>query len=105
MIRAQVAGIDIGSERHWVCARGLEGSGREIADFGATTAELVRMAEWLKERKIESVAMESRGVYWIAPHEVVEKDFEVLLVDTRQLASVLARNKKMDQSDWQSVRR
>src|SRR5215470_11990914 len=88
IVRAKVAGIDIGSERHWVCAPGLEGSGREVADFGATKEELVRKADWLKERKIESVAMESTGVYWIAPHEVLEKDFEVLLVDTRQLARV-----------------
>jgi transposase len=105
MIRAQVAGIDIGSERHWVCAPGLEGSGREVADFGATTAELVRMAEWLKERKMESVAMESTGVYWIAPHEVLEKDFEVLLVDTRQLARVPGRNKKTDPSDCEWIQR
>jgi len=105
IVRAQVAGIDIGSERHWVCALGLEGSGREIADFGATTPELVRMAEWLKERKIKSVAMESTGVYWIAPHEVLEKDFEVLLVDTRQLARVPGRNKKTDPSDCEWIQR
>ena len=105
MIRAQVAGIDIGSERHWVCARGLEGSGREVENFGATTAELVRMAEWLKERKVESVAMESTGVYWIAPHEVLEKDCEVLLVDTRQLARVPGRNKKTDPSDCEWIQR
>ena len=57
IVRAKVAGMDIGSERHWVCAPGLEGCGREVADFGATTPELVRMAEWLKERKVESVAI------------------------------------------------
>src|SRR5437899_4907152 len=56
IVRAKVAGIDIGSERHWVCAPGLEGSGREVADFGATTPELVRMAEWLKERKVVAFA-------------------------------------------------
>src|SRR6266849_3139223 len=105
IVRAQVAGIDIGSERHWVCAPGLEGSGREVADFGATTPELVRMAEWLKERKIESVAMESTGVYWIAPHEVLEKNCEVLLVDTRQLARVPGRNKKTDPSDCEWIQR
>ena len=105
IVRAQVAGIDIGSERHWVCAPGLEGSGREVADFGATTPELVQMAEWLKERKIESVAMESTGVYWIAPHEVLEKNFEVLLVDTRQLARVPGRNKKTDPSDCEWIQR
>ena len=72
IIRRQVAGMDIGSERHWVCAPTVEGSGREVADFGATTPELIRMAKWLKERNVESVAMESTGVYWIAPHEVLE---------------------------------
>jgi transposase len=105
VVRAKVVGIDLGSERHWVCAPGLEGGGREVADFGATTPELVRMAEWLKERKIESVAMESTGVYWIAPHEVLEKDFEVLLVDTRQLARVPGRNKKTDPSDCEWIQR
>src|SRR5208337_4379387 len=70
VIRRNVAGIDLGSERHWVCAPTPDGSGREIANFGATTAELIRLGEWLKARQVESVAMESTGVYWIAPHEV-----------------------------------
>src|SRR5208283_397980 len=85
VVRAQVGGIDLGSQRHWVCAPGLGGRGREIADFGATTPELQRMLEWLKVRQAESVAMESTGVYWIAPQEVLEAGgLEVLLVDTRQ---------------------
>ena len=60
VVRHKVAGIDLGSERHWVCAPTGEGSGRDVADFGATTCELIRMAKWLNARKIESVAMESR---------------------------------------------
>ena len=71
VIRRNVAGVDLGSERHWVCAPTQVGSGREIASFGATTLELLRLAEWLKARQVESVAMESTGVYWIAPHEVL----------------------------------
>jgi len=62
-IRPQVAGIDIGSERHFVCAPALDGEGREVIVFGATTPELYAMYEWLKVRKVESVAMESTGVY------------------------------------------
>jgi transposase len=97
VVRHKVAGIDLGSERHWVCAPMVDGSGREVADFGATTPELIRMAQWLKARKVESVAMESTGVYWIAPHEVLEAEgLEVMLVDTRQLARVPGRNKKSD---------
>jgi transposase len=106
MIRRNVAGIDLGSERHWVCAPTLDGSGREIASFGATTPELIRMAEWLKARHVESVAMESTGIYWIAPHEVLEAQaLQVLLVDTRQLARVPGRDKKSDPSDCEWIQR
>ena len=106
VVRHRVAGIDLGSERHWVCAPTVEGSGREVADFGGTTSELIRMAKWLKERKVESVAMESTGVYWIAPHEVLEAEgLEVMLVDTRQLARVPGRDKKSDPSDCEWIQR
>jgi len=106
VIRPNVAGIDLGSERHWACAPTLDGSGREIASFGATTPELIRMAEWLKARKVESVAMESTGVYWIAPHEVMEaQGLQVLLVDTRQLARVPGRDKKTDPTDCEWIQR
>jgi transposase len=106
VLRQRVAGIDLGSERHWVCAPTIEGNGREVADFGGTTCELVRMAKWLKERKVESVAMESTGVYWIAPHEVLEAEgLEVVLVDTRQLARVPGRDQKSDPSDCEWIQR
>ena len=106
VIRASVAGIDLGSERHWVCAPTLDRSAREVASFGATTAELLRMAEWLKARQVDSVAMESTGVYWIAPHEVLEgQGLQVLLVDTRQLARVPGRDKKTDPTDCEWIQR
>src|ERR1039458_7196695 len=106
VIRRNVAGIDLGSERHWVCAPTRDGSGREIASFGATTAELLRLAGWLKARQVESVAMESTGVYWIAPHEVLEAQaLQVLLVDTRQLARVPGRDKESDPSDCEWIQR
>jgi transposase len=106
IVRQQVAGIDLGSERHGVCAPSVDGTLREVADFGATTPELIRMAKWLKERSVESVAMESTGVYWIAPHEVLEAEgFELLLVDTRQLARVPGRDKKTDRLDCEWIQR
>lgn len=106
VLRQEVAGIDLGSERHWVCAPGLDGEGREVKDFGATTSELMRMGEWLKARAVKSVAMESTGVYWIAPHEVLEaQGFEVLLADTRQLSRVPGRNHKSDPTDCEWLQR
>lgn len=105
VLRPRVAGIDLGSETHWVCAPKVDGAGREVAKFGATTPELERMAAWMKERKVESVALESTGVYWIAPHEVLEKQgFEMVLVNTRELARVPGR-KKTDRVDCQWIQR
>ena len=65
VVQPNVAGIDLGSETHWVCAPAMDGIGREVEQFGGTTPELERMVAWLKERSVESVAMESTGVYWI----------------------------------------
>jgi transposase len=105
VIRPKVAGIDLGSNEHWVCAPCVTGSGREVEVFRATTPELERMAAWLKEREVESVAMESTGVYWIAPHELLERHgLEVVLVNTRELARVPGR-KKTDRVDCKWIQR
>jgi len=105
VVRPNVAGIDLGSKVHWVCAPKKDGTGRDVEQFGATTPELERMAVWLKERKVESVAMESTGVYWIPPHEVLERHgLEVVLVETRHLGRVPGR-KKTDRVDCKWTQR
>jgi transposase len=105
VVRGDAAGIDLGSEIHWVCAPKASSAGREVATFGATTPELERMAAWLRDRKVKTVAMESTGIYWIAPHEVLEAHgFELLLVNTRDLARVPGR-KKTDRVDCKWIQR
>ncbi len=70
-INPYVAGIDIGSRSHFVAAPvptdindDLEICVREFSSF---TPDLEALADWLKDCKVTSVAMESTGVYWI-PH-------------------------------------
>jgi transposase len=105
VLRPKVAGIDVGSTSHWVCGPTTDGTGREVEQFGATTPELEKLAAWLKQRKVESVAMESTGVYWIPPHEVLERHgLEVVLVCTRELAQVPGR-KKTDRIDCKWIQR
>src|SRR5260370_26365502 len=97
VIRRGVAGIDLGSKQHWVCAPTEDGAGREITDFGSTTSELLGMAKWLKDRKVESIAMESTGVYWIAPYEVLEAaGLGIMLVETRPIAQGPRRGQKTE---------
>ena len=105
VLRPNVAGMDVGSTSHWVCATAADGSAREVEEFGATTPELEKLAQWLKQRNVESVAMESTGVYWIPPHELLERHgFEVLLVSTREFMRVPGR-KKTDLVDCKWIQR
>jgi transposase len=105
VLRRNVAGIDVGSSSHWVCAPTVDGTAREVEQFGATTPELEKLAQWLQQRKVESVAMESTGVYWIPLHEVLERHgLEAVLVNTRELAHVPGR-KKTDRIDCKWVQR
>lgn len=101
VIRRDVAGVDLGSREHYVCAPAGDGQGREVEGFGATTAELYRLVAWLKARGVRSVAMESTGVYWIPVYEVLEsQELEVVLVNTRALKSVPGRKTDVLDCQW-----
>ena len=98
-IRPLVAGIDIGSQSHYVCAPVDDGT--EVRVFGSTTAELVELADWLQQLAVESVAMESTGVYWIPLFELLDsRGMEVQLVDTRQLSRVPGRKTDVLDCQW-----
>src|ERR1700682_120218 len=64
-IQANVAGIDIGSREMYVCGPTSEGTDREMKVFATTTEGIQICAQWLLQRHVQSVAMESTGVYWI----------------------------------------
>lgn len=105
VLRVNVAGIDVGSDEHWVCAPARTGAGREVERFAATTRGVEQMAAWLKDRRVVSVALESTGVYWIVPHEILEREgFEVVLVDTRAVGRVPGRPKS-DRRDCEWIQR
>ena len=64
-IRRAVAGIDLGSREHWVCAPAGPDGALRVRTFMTTTGQLHALAEWLLEHGVESVAMESTHVYWV----------------------------------------
>jgi len=72
VIRPAVAAVDVGSQEHFVCAPGAGAGQTEVRVFGAVTAQLEAMADWLASRGVESVALESTGVYWIALYDLLE---------------------------------
>ena len=100
-VNLKAAGIDVGASSHFVAVS--EGrSEQPVREFEAYTAELYRMADWLVECGVETVAMESTGVYWIALFGVLEeRGLEVLLVDPRRLKSVPGRKTDVLDCQWQ----
>jgi hypothetical protein len=101
VLRREVAGADLGSREHYVCAPTLQGDGRDVESIGSITAELYRMADWLKARGVKSVTMESTGVYWISVYEVLEsRGFDVVLVNARALLSVPGRKTDVLDCQW-----
>ena len=98
------AGIDIGASSHWVAVpRHLaEQAGCEpVREFGAMTDDLNALAEWLIECGVDTVALESTGVYWIPVYEVLEqRGLKVWLVDARQMKYVPGRKSDVQDCQW-----
>jgi len=97
-INRDVAGIDIGSEEHFVSVPPNRAE-QPVRTFGCFTPDLHEMAKWLKACDILSVVMESTGIYWVPVYRVLEQyGFKILLVDGHATKRVAAR-KKSDVQD------
>ena len=100
-IQPNAAGIDLGSREHWVAGPPREDEMPNVECFGTTTPELLRLADWLKEQGVETVAMESTGVYWIPLFEILDsRGFEVVLANARQISNVPGRKTDMIDCQW-----
>ena len=61
LLEPNAAGIDIGHREHW-CAVPPDRCAQPVRAFGTFTEDLEKMADWLEECGIKTVAMESTGV-------------------------------------------
>jgi transposase len=94
------AGIDIGSASHFVAVPG-DRDEQPVREFASFTGELERLADWLEACGVDSVAMESTGVYWIALYELLEaRGFTVLLVNARHVKNVPGRKSDVLDCQW-----
>lgn len=99
-LNPNAAGIDIGAESHFVAVPPGRDQ-RSVREFGAFTSDLYHLAEWLKTCRVETVAMESTGVYWIPLFQVLEEQgFEVILVDPHRLKTVPGRKTDVVDCQW-----
>jgi transposase len=99
-VNANAAGIDVGAMSHFVAVP-ADRDPESVREFGPFTGDLYRLAEWLTACRIETVALESTGVYWIPLFQVLEeRGFEVKLVDARQLKRVPGRKSDVLDCQW-----
>ena len=99
-LNLSAAGIDVGATSHFVAVP-ADRAEPPVREFAAFTADLYRLAEWLAECGVETVVMESTGVYWIPLFGVLEeRGFQVMLVDPRRIKNVPGRKTDVLDCQW-----
>ena len=91
VVHPDAAGIDVGNESHYVAVR-PDRDPEPVRRFACFTADLNRMAEWLRSCGVKTIAMQSTGVYWIPLYDILEeRGFEVFLVNARHTKNLPGR--------------
>jgi transposase len=99
-IHPAAAGIDVGATFH-VVAVPRERADQPVRSFRSFTGDLHRLADWLHEVRVTTVAMESTGVYWIPVFEILEaRGLEVILVNARDVKNVPGRKSDVNDAQW-----
>jgi len=99
-IRSNAAGIDIASQMHYVAVPD-DRDHEPVKEFGSFTRDLHAIAHWLKKCRINTVAMESTGIYWIQLYLILEEyGFDVFLVNARHIKNVSGRKSDVLDCQW-----
>jgi transposase len=100
ILEPNAAGIDIGAREIFVAVP-PDRDADPVRIFSTFTEDLERMAEWLVSCGITTVAMESTGVYWIPPYDVLERHgLKPCLVDARGMKNVPGRRTDWHECQW-----
>ena len=95
-----VCGIDMHKSMAMACVLGSPNDPNhyEIREFGTFLADITSLGEWLASCKVELVAMESTGVYWMPTHaKLVEMGFTVLVINAAHFK--ILKGRKTDVED------
>jgi len=103
VVYGRCCGIDIHKRIAVACVIVSEKKGRTrkvIRTFGTMTDDLLALADWLASEGVTHVAMESTGVYWKAPFNLLEGQFEVLLANAQHIKTVPGRKTDVKDAEW-----
>ena len=92
-------GIDVHKKLIVACLR--KGNKHEIREFGATTKELLNLAEWLTTNECKMVAMESTASYWKPLYNILESsDLNAMVVNAKHMKAVPGRKTDVKDAEW-----
>jgi len=95
------AGLDVHKDTIVACVRCVSVPlHQEVRSFGATTTELLALADWLAEHDCTHVAMEATGVYWKPVWHVLEAEFELVLANAAHIRNVPGRKTDVNDAMW-----
>ena len=103
VVHPHAAGVDIGATEHFVCVPedAVAAGQSPVRSFSAFTEDLDKLVEWLQECKVQTVALESTGVYWIPLCQKLEAaGLEVVLANARHLRQVPGRKTDVKDCQW-----
>ncbi len=97
------AGLDVHKETVVACVRRVRANGKvqkETRTFGTMTKQLLELADWLSAQQVTYVAMESTGVYWKPIWNLLEDQFQILLVNAQHVKQVPGRKTDVKDAEW-----
>lgn len=97
VVNPNAAGIDVGDTIHAVAVP-KDRDQQSVRTFGSMSSDLEEIVRWLKICGIDTIALESTGVYWKPLFNLLSlHGFEVYLVNAQHVRNVTGR--KPDQND------
>jgi transposase len=100
VIEPNAAGVDVGATQIFVAVP-ADRDPESIRSFDTFTVDLERLADWLQQCRIQTVAMESTGVYWIPLFQILEKrNIDVRLVNAHHVKNVPGRKTDVEDCQW-----
>lgn len=97
------AGFDVHSKSVAVCVRRVDDRGEihsEVHTFRTMTRDLLALCDWLTQQGVTHVAMESTGVFWKPIYNILEGQFQILLVNARHIKNVPGRKTDVKDCEW-----
>jgi transposase len=72
----------------------------ETRTFGTMTPDLLELSDWLSSYGCTHVAMESSGIYWKPVYNILESNFETMVVNAKHIKNVPGRKTDVKDSEW-----